>query len=137
MIGIGGYSGQRRFPMRWYSLDRAILMFGWLVLVLLWLGFEWLANVFSINKWVMEIIGFSVVGYLVYHFLLKGSRSRMTPDTNEEKNQRLEEKFCLTCGNLMSVRVTKDHKIVVYCPKCGELVKSTDIFPPKKDEPPW
>ena len=83
--------------MRWYSLDRAILMFGWLVLVLLWFGFEWLANLLSVNKWIVEIFGFSVVGYLIYHFLFKGSRSEMKPsadvdvETFEEWTEKSEE----------------------------------------------
>ena len=48
----------------------------------------------------------------------------------EEKEQEIfardmereweKENFCSRCGNLNSVRMTKDYKIVIYCSRCDE-----------------
>ena len=122
--------------MRGYFENRGWCILIWLMLVGLWLGIEWLANLLSLNTWVLIFI-LIVVGCLIYRFLSKGSPSEMKPLADvEPKNEdwieipkelrgdvrkkELDEKFCSKCGDLHSVRVTKDHKIVVYCSRCDE-----------------
>jgi len=122
-----GASLPRRSAVRGYFENRGWCILIWLMLVGLWLSIEWLANLLSVDKWVV-VVGFFVVGYLIYHFLLKGSPSK--DETHVEKGQEIfardmereweKEKYCWRCGNLNSVRVTKDHKIVVYCSRCDE-----------------
>lgn len=105
--------------MREYFQNRGLIIIAWLGLVALWLGFEWLANVLALNKWTVEIIGFAVVGYLVYHFLFKGSAPRKSrAERKAEFEREYARKFCLKCGDLKAARYTEDGELELYCPKC-------------------